>query len=169
MLNKPLCIGIGGVSRSGKTFLADLLQKEIPDSIVIHQDIYIPHKSEISRIRNHIDWESPEAIDWKSFRQATESGIRSGETVIVEGLFAFHDKEINKLYDKAFFITLNRNEFLLRKRTDLRWGREPEWYISHIWDSFVIHGQLPADIANPLLMNGAQDFNRSDIIAYLRH
>ncbi|MFH1120939.1 MAG: hypothetical protein V1775_14070 [Bacteroidota bacterium] len=125
-------------------------------------------EAEIPKIKNHIDWERPEAIDWISFRKAIESNILSGKTVIVEGLFAFHNKEINNLYDKMIFITLSREEFLRRKRIDLRWGREPEWYINHIWDSFVIHGLFPQDIANALLLDGAQNFNPSDVISYLQ-
>ncbi|KAF0195710.1 MAG: hypothetical protein FD166_2883 [Bacteroidetes bacterium] len=167
-LIKPACIGIGGVSRSGKTFLSNHLNTAILDSLVIHQDTFIPDEKDIPRINDHIDWERPEAIDWVSFRQAIDSGIKSGKTVIVEGLFAFHNKEINTFYNKTIFITLGRDEFIRRKRADLRWGREPEWYISHIWDGYLIYGQIPADIANPLLMDGARDFNLSDVIAYLQ-
>jgi uridine kinase len=167
MLNIPLCIGIGGVSRSGKTFLANLLQKEISDSIVIHQDTYIPDESEIPRIKNHIDWERPEAIDWISFRRAIKSGIVSGKTIIVEGLFAFYDSEINSLYNKAIFITLSQQAFFERKRTDLRWGKEPEWYIKHIWNSFTVYGQMPKEIYDTLVIDGAPDFELNQILKYL--
>jgi nicotinamide/nicotinate riboside kinase len=167
-LVKPACIGIGGVSRSGKTFLANHLNAAIPDSDVIHQDTFIPDEPDIPKINDHIDWERPEAIDWVSFRKAIESGINSGKTVIVEGLFAFHDKEINTFYNKTIFITLSRDEFIRRKRTDLRWGREPEWYISHIWEGYLNYGQLPEEIVNPLLLDGTTDFNPSDVITYLQ-
>ena len=167
-LLKPVCIGIGGVSRSGKTFLSNLLHSAIRDSVVIHQDTFIPAEQDIPKIKDHIDWERPEAIDWVSFRKAIETAINSGKTVIVEGLFAFHNKEINKFYDKTVFITLRWDEFILRKRDDLRWGLEPEWYISHIWDGFIAYGQLPGDIQETLLIDGAQDFNPEDVIAYLK-
>ena len=167
MLHKPLCIGIGGVSRSGKTFLADLLQKEIPGSIVIHQDTYIPIETEIPKIKNHTDWEKPEAIDWDKFRQAIELGILSGKTVLVEGLFAFHKMEINNLYNKAIFINLSHQEFLSRKRMDLRWGKEPEWYINHVWNSYLIYGQMPEYFMNPLIINGEHNLNMAQIIQYL--
>jgi uridine kinase len=168
MLNKPLCIGIGGVSRSGKTFLATLLQKEIPDSVVIHQDTYIPHESEIPRIKNHIDWERPEAIDWISFRSAVENALRSEKSVIVEGLMVFQNSDINRLYNKSIFLKISREELFLRKQTDLRWGREPDWYINHIWNSYLSFGQIPAAMNDILLIDGAKDIDLPVIMNYLQ-
>jgi nicotinamide/nicotinate riboside kinase len=165
---KPLCIGIGGVSRSGKTFLANLLQKAIPDSVVIHQDTYIPPESDIPRIKNHIDWERPEAIDWFRFREAIGSGILSRRTVIVEGLFAFYEHDINSLYNKTIFISLSQKVFLERKRIDLRWGKEPDWYIRHIWHSYLNYGQIPGTMKDILLIDGAKDIDLPVIMNYLQ-
>jgi nicotinamide/nicotinate riboside kinase len=167
-LENPICIGIGGVSRSGKTFLADLLRSSISDSIVIHQDMYIPDKSEIPRIKNHIDWERPEAIDWISFRSAIDSAIISGKTTIVEGLFAFQNPSIVEFYNKSIFIDLSKQEFIRRKRTDMRWGKEPEWYISHIWDGYMKYGQLHDHTPNPLLIDGEIHFDLHLILNYLK-
>ncbi len=128
-LKNPMCIGIGGVSRSGKTFLANMLGNSIHDSIVIHQDTYIPNEADIPKIKTHTDWESPEAIDWISFRAAIHSAILQGKTTIVEGLFAFQNPSIAGLYNKSIFINISKQEFIHRKKKDLRWGKEPDWYI----------------------------------------
>lgn len=167
-LNKPLCIGIGGVSRSGKTFLSGLLKNAFENSVVIHQDTFIPDKQKIPKIKNHIDWERPEAIDWGKFSQAVVSAKQSSYNVIVEGLFAFNNKEFNKLYDKTIYITLSRDEFLFRKNKDLRWGQEPIWYINHIWESYLKYGLLPEELANSLKIDGEVDFDLQNILNYLR-
>ncbi|NTW24382.1 MAG: hypothetical protein HGA37_06760 [Lentimicrobium sp.] len=167
-LKKPICIGIGGVSRSGKTFLADKLNGIIADSIVIHQDTFIPDESAIPGIKGHIDWERPEAIDWDNLKTEIERAIQSGKTVIVEGLFAFNRDDINTFYNKSIFIKLSKKEFIRRKRIDLRWGAEPAWYILHIWKSHKIYGQLPSSISECLLLNGEEDFDLNLVLNFLK-
>jgi len=166
--NIPLCIGIGGVSRSGKTFLAGLLHAAINNSVVIRQDTFIPSESTIPTINNHINWEIPEAIDWGRLKTAAETTVQSGKTVIIEGLFAFQNELINNLYSRAIYITLSRDEFFRRKQVDLRWGKEPDWYINHIWTSFEKYGQLPERFQNALILDGEIEFDLNEIIRFLR-
>lgn len=167
-LKKPLCIGIGGVSRSGKTFLADLMQTVIAGSVVIHQDVFIPPEAEIPAINGHIDWERPEAIDWDSFNTGITDALRSGKTVIAEGLMVFHNPEISLLYNKSIFIKISRETFFQRKQSDLRWGNEPDWYINHIWDSYLNFGQIPSQMKDILLIDGEKDFELPTIRNYLQ-
>lgn len=167
-LKKPLCIGIGGISRSGKTFLADLLQTAIAGSVVIHQDVFIPPEAEIPAINGHLDWERPEAINWGGFNNGIVDALRSGKTVIVEGLMVFQNPEINLFYNKSIFIKISRETFFQRKQTDLRWGREPDWYINHIWDSYLKFGQIPSLIKDILLIDGEKDFELPTILSYIQ-
>jgi len=167
ILQNPLCIGIGGVSRSGKTFLAELLQASISNSVIIHQDTFIPDESEIPRIKDHIDWERPEAIDWDRLKHSVETACNSGKTVIVEGLFAFNNAAINQYYSRIIYISLSKQEFISRKQSDLRWGKEPDWYINHIWESFEIHGRLPEEFNDALKLDGENDFDLNKILSYL--
>lgn len=168
IFKSPLCIGIGGVSRSGKTFLANLLQSVITDSVVIHQDTFIPAESEIPAINGHTDWERPEAIDWEKLKAAIDNAIQSGKTVIVEGLFAFNRKDINTFYNKSVFIKLSKKEFVRRKRLDLRWGAEPDWYILHIWRSHKIHGLLPSSMSECLILKGEEDFDLDMVLNFFK-
>lgn len=158
------CIAIGGVSRSGKTFLTKMLNEHLESSIVIHQDTYIPDENEIPLINNHIDWERPEAIDWKSFGNAIIDAKQSNKYVLVEGLFAYWNEKINLYYDKHIFISLSKPVFTKRKKEDLRWGAEPEWYIEHIWQGHLSYGKLPTTILNPLIIDGEEDFDIHDIL-----
>jgi len=161
------CIAIGGVSRSGKTFLSEILSRYLENSIVIHQDTYIPPEHEIPLINDHIDWERPEAIDWISFENAIIKAKQSYKYVIVEGLFAFWNEKIDHHYDKHIFILLSKPVFEQRKREDLRWGAEPDWYIEHIWQGHLRYGFKPRTLPNCMVINGELDFDINEIIRQL--
>lgn len=165
--HKSVYIAIGGVSRSGKTFLAEMLESILPDSVIIHQDTYIPDKKNIPVIRDHLDWERPEAIDWQAFKKAIHIAGQNFRYVIVEGLMVFCDETLNQLYDKNIFISLSKEVFVQRKRADLRWGAEPDWYIEHIWQSHLSHGTLPSTIQKPVIIDGEEDFNIDKILKLL--
>lgn len=166
-IQKSCCIAIGGVSRSGKTFLSAMLGRYLENSIIIHQDTYIPPESEIPLIKNHIDWERPEAIDWISFENAIIEAGKTFKYVIVEGLFVYWDEKINQNFDKNLFITLPKPVFEKRKREDLRWGAEPDWYIEHIWQGHLRYGFKPRTLPNCMVINGELDFDINEIIHHL--
>ena len=54
-----LSIGIGGVSRAGKTTLSNYVQNLYPNkkSLIIPMDEYVHDKEKIPRIKDRIDWE----------------------------------------------------------------------------------------------------------------
>ncbi|MDY0102987.1 MAG: hypothetical protein RBS07_08590 [Lentimicrobium sp.] len=164
---QSICIAIGGISRSGKTFLSKMLNEQIPESIIIHQDEHIPDQDIIPRINQHIDWETPLAIDWDSFGEAIAQAKNAYKFVFVEGLFVYYKPELNKYYDRKVFITISEKEFMNRKHNDLRWGREPEWYIKHIWEGHQRFGKLPEQFTDALMIDGEMDFNVEEIIQQL--
>jgi uridine kinase len=164
----PLCIGIGGVSRSGKTFLAAMISEILPNSELFCQDEYVHASDLLPVINNHIDWEIPGSIDWDRLFSDASKALENGKHVIVEGLMAFADERLNRLFNRHIFLTLGKEEFEQRKKTDLRWGKEPEWYIAHIWDSFLKYGKLPANIPDALILDAEQDFDLNKVVKYLR-
>lgn len=168
-ISKPLAryIGIGGVSRSGKTFLGQILSQNITNSVLISQDLYVPTMNNIPEIKGHTDWERPEAIDWKALQSKMISAGSSMPVIIVEGLLVFNNRNIYQFFDKSIFITLSESEFKKRKRKDLRWGKEPEWYIDHIWKSFLKYGQVPHELKNTMIINGEEDFDIEEILSYV--
>jgi uridine kinase len=165
--HKSVYIAIGGVSRSGKTFLAKMLGSILPGSVIIHQDTYIPDKKNIPVIRDHLDWERPEAIDWQAFKNAIDVAGQNFRYVIIEGLLVFYDEVLNQLYDKNIFIYLSKEVFVQRKRADLRWGAEPDWYIEHIWQSHLSYGTFPSIIQKPVIINGEENFELDRILKQL--
>jgi len=47
----------------------------------------------------------------------------------------FHDPQTVDLFDKKILVELDYRNYIQRKKKDLRWGVEPDWYIEHIWKS----------------------------------
>ena len=39
--------------------------------------------------------------------------------------------------DLKFFLTLKKETLLERKNKDIRCGKEPAWYVEHIWNSHL--------------------------------
>lgn len=144
-----MVIAIGGISRSGKSFLAMSLKEFfIEDGYsVCHldQDDYVLPEAEIPLIDGHVDWEIPASIDWDRLTKAIDVSSESYNVVLLEGLLIFNQVALLKKYDYTICLTLDYQDFVDRKRIDLRWGKEPDWYIDHIWRSHLKYGQFPTD------------------------
>lgn len=138
-----MVIGIGGLSRSGKTKLAKRVRSLYTGKkvLLLHQDDFVKEEKNIPLIRDHIDWEVPESIDLEKWETAIKAGMENYEVVILEGILIFSFPEINKLYDKQILVEISEELFMTRKREDLRWGKEPEWYIAYIWEAYQVYGE----------------------------
>lgn len=110
-------------------------------------------------IRNHPDWEIPSSIDWPSWKSEINRIRSQVDILILEGIFAFYDQSMNDTMSHRFFVSITKEIFYKRKRNDLRWGREPDWFIDHIWASFVKYGQVGQCIDPYILLNGEKPFN----------
>ena len=168
-----MIIGIGGVSRSGKTSLAilikNILEKKGETAIILSQDDYVFPESEIPKIKHRVDWESPESIDFQRFKNDILLKSKAFEHVITEGLFDFYDAEITTLFDIKFFIQIHKNTFLKRKAADKRWGFEPKWFIEHIWKSYLKYGRTILDNVevDVLVLSGEHNFDEQLVARFL--
>jgi len=153
-------IGIGGVSRAGKTSLAQRIREWFNDDKVkiLHQDDFIVPKSEMPMVKGQIDWERPESIDFNSFREEILKEQENYDYIIAEGLMVYGNPDVYQLFDKKIFIEISKETFLNRKTLDNRWANEPEWYIEHIWESHFIHGRAPKELRDVLCMSGENQF-----------
>ena len=164
-----MLIGIGGVSRAGKSTLAKLLAVEFTQTdktvAIIHQDEHVVAESQLQLIRDKRDWEYPGSIDWPSLNQVIQERLKGHEIVILEGLFAFNNQSINKLFTHKLFVEISKRTFLKRKQVDVRWGGTPEpaWYMEHIWDSYLLYGRPKLD-QSFLCINGAWRFDIVSIV-----
>ena len=163
-----MVIGIGGISNAGKSNLARRIKNYYSSKkvIVICQDDYAMPKDKIPLIKDHIDWERPESIDFNYYERVVAEGIEKNDIVIIEGIFAFYQDRINKLIDKKIFLTLDRRFFFMRKNTDLRWGKEPDWYVEHIWNNHekYCRQNIPDDA---LRIKAGREINLEGVIHFI--
>lgn len=157
-----MIIGIGGVSRSGKTVLAKHLGTWLKQKghkvLVLHQDELVVKPEMMPKIKGELDWEHPSSIDYKKIISLIESNKDQYEYILVEGLFAFAEEELNKLYDRGIYLNIDKETFMLRKLQDERWGGEPTWYLDHIWDAHQLYGR-PGKVFFQLLHIGGTDID----------
>ncbi len=173
-----MTIGIGGISRSGKSTLAALIYRFFTEggqtATVLAQDDYVLPTQQIPKIQNgeatEIDWEIPESIDFQRYRKAILDAQQQFDHVITEGLLNFYAEDINCLFDKCLFVDISKPTFLRRKTLDKRWGEVPVWYIEHIWTSYERFGKTILDNKKKdvLILSGEVDFDVSLISNFLK-
>ena len=136
-----MIIGIGGISNSGKSKLAEKIKNHYSDKsvLVLCQDNFAVPTGKIPKINDHTDWEIPASIDFDRFYEKILEEISHYDIVIDEGLFVFYEQRLNQLYDKMIYLSISEETFIKRKKKDLRWGKEPEWYIKHIWENHHLY------------------------------
>jgi uridine kinase len=136
-------IGIGGVSRSGKSTLAKKLKDHFVTKRVriLDQDDFVKPENDIPKIKDRTDWEHPESIDIQSLLAEIDAA-EDQDLIIVEGLLAFHFEELRIRFDVTIFLTISKGTFLFRRHQETRWGTEPDWFIDHVWDSYLKYGQV---------------------------
>ncbi|MCF8378334.1 MAG: hypothetical protein K9H49_02080 [Bacteroidales bacterium] len=163
-----MIIGIGGVSNSGKSGLAEKIRESYPGQKIkiICQDDHVFPKEQLPTIKNHIDWEHPDSIDSIKFKKSILEASQVNDITIAEGLMVFYFSEITQLFNKLLFIEISHPEFIKRKKRDLRWGKEPHWYIQHIWKSYNSFGKAPA-VEKLKIINGESPIIVEDILNFL--
>ena len=75
---------------------------------------------------------------------------------------------MNKLYDKTIFLKIDKETFLNRKKKDLRWGKEPDWYIEYIWENHLIYGQHTLSKENFLLLNATKNISTIAVANFIK-
>ena len=162
-------IGIGGVSRSGKTWLAYKISElfQYKSILVINQDEYVFDVEDIPKVKGETDWECPESVDFDKLLNHIQIASATNDVVIVEGLLAFYDSRIERLMDKKIFIEIPKSLFLERKVKDKRWGKFPDWYVEHIWHSYLTYGKINPPKKEYFTLKGEDIMIGDDLIAYL--
>lgn len=155
-----MIIGIGGVSRSGKTTLANQLkifyQNKGRSVLLLSQDDYVVSEELIPKIKDRIDWELPQTIDLEKLMSRLEEC--KTDILIIEGLFAFAFDKLNEYYDFKIFIKIKKETFLYRKSIDTRYN-EPQWFIQHIWQSYLKYGTIDEADKSYQIIDGEKPIN----------
>ena len=164
-----MIIAIGGSSTAGKSTLAAKIGEVYDHKRVkiLCQDSYVKPESEIPLIRDHIDWEIPESIDFDKFYRAIVFANMQYDVVIVEGLMIYYNRKTVDLFNKRLFVEIDKETFLKRKSRDLRWGKEPQWYMEHIWNSYLKYGRVPAILNDVYKVDGRHSIDVYSVIRFL--
>ncbi len=159
-------IGLGGGSASGKTTFVSRLRQEFPESelCIISQDHYYKALSEqIRDDQGEINFDHPNGIDFKRLRKDIRS-LMAGKpvriveytfnnpavfpkeivyepapVVMIEGLFAFADTYLRKMYDYKWFIdTSEEIAFQRRLSRDVKERGMSELEVRYQWTNHVL-------------------------------
>jgi uridine kinase len=163
---KPYIIGIAGGSGAGKTFFLKCFLKHFaPNQIAVisQDDYYIPANTKTREENKKYNFDLPTAFYRENFYQDILS-LSNGKTInrqeytfnnpalqsrmlkinparilIVEGLFIFHYKEINKLLDHRIFIYADEEVALKRRlKRDLIERGYNEEEVRYKWVNHVL-------------------------------
>ena len=126
-------IGIAGGSASGKSTLADKLQKRFSDVEVkvLHMDSFFKKREDRPHVPSHIsqriyvDDNSPDTVDWDSYHRALDEAIKSRiPVVIVEGLLVLWDPYTLEKLDLKLFVDCRADQRIVRRiKRNMRWGQ----------------------------------------------
>lgn len=141
-MNKPLIIGITGGSGSGKTTFVRRLRglfSEADLCIVSQDEYYKPKERQHKDEQGVLNFDLPESIDKKAFRNDISALIRGEEVhrkeytfnnpeagarefifkpapiILVEGIFVLHFKHIRQLIDLKVFLYAKENLKVIRR------------------------------------------------------
>ncbi|XP_031839833.1 nicotinamide riboside kinase [Nomia melanderi] len=151
---KWIILGISGATCSGKTSLINRLQKELKNSVIIHQDHYFlpiddPRHIKIPEL-NHNNWEIITSLDMDKMRsdifkllESSPHESNSTETndkniLILDGFLLFKCKVISNLCDKKYFLTLTRDQ-CWERRKDRRYDPPdvPGYFEKVVWPEYL--------------------------------
>jgi nicotinamide/nicotinate riboside kinase len=155
-MSLQMLVLIGGVSRSGKSVLADSLQESLGTKcLALHQDEYVLPENELPLIRDMHDWEVPESVDWNRWTAAIEDALKGHDVIVAEGILAFLPAEIFQKAQIAIYTEIDFQTFFARRKADLRWGIRPDWYYMHVWEAHFKYG-LPPKNRQVTRLDGSQ-------------
>ena len=100
------------------------------------------------------------------FEQAPPE-LKKYEIVIAEGLMIYYHRQTVDLFNKRLFVDLDKATFLKRKSRDLRWGKEPPWYMEHIWESYLKYGIIPNMLNDVFTVDGHHSIDIYPVIKFL--
>lgn len=124
MNKKWIIVGISGCTNGGKTTLATFLQNKFPGSIVVNQDQYFrPDDSKEHNLipeLNHKNWDCVAAVDWDAMMQCVTRTLSSEPPVqnglfIVEGHLIFNYFPLAKVFNRKYFLKLDKEECFRRR------------------------------------------------------
>ena len=186
-MNKPILILVDGASGSGKTTVSSEIINNLPGnvkSVIVCQDRYYVNSDTAHHTEDHVDfnYDHPAAFEWELMRndvkkllngepvdlpiydyvehkRKSETDLVQGvDVIIMEGIYALYDKEINKMATLKIFVDTPKDECLIRRleRDVNSRGRSLQSVINQwretvrpMYDKFIEPLKFKADIIVP--------------------
>lgn len=146
-----MVIGIGGISRSGKTKLAKKLRTYFNNkgesTILISCDDFHVNDFKLPEIKEMKNREIPISINYKKILTAIAAAKNNAVSkIIVEGHLIYANKKLAQLFNCSIFFRIDKPTFIERKIKDNRNGELPHWYIEYSWRAWQQYGQIDNNI-----------------------
>jgi len=149
---KVIVIGIGGISRSGKSTLRKYLVERINPIGVFHVDDYLisPIKKWDEKIQEYIeDWEDPVAhdldkmhLEMKALKESAMSNSDKNDIevkfIIAEGFLLYNRKDISDLIDVKFSYVIEK-ELCRERRKNTKFYGSDYYFDEYIWKYFHLN------------------------------
>lgn len=147
---KVLVIGIGGISRAGKSTLRNFLINQLNPVGIFHIDDYLisPIKVFDTNINDYIEnWEDPIAHNLDKFYEdlkfskqtAAENGTSNQiQYIITEGFLLYNRKDISDLIDLKLCFVIEK-ELCRNRRKSTKFYGSDYYFDEYIWKLYHIN------------------------------
>jgi uridine kinase len=170
-----MIIGIGGISRAGKTSLSHILKKEFNQkTVIIHFDEYIKESSHwdfyskfpmfyLCKLHKTFNMEHPNTFDFDRMYADVVHACKENEIVIIEGIYIIYDTRIKNILNRYIHLSLSRNIFTQRRIRDFRCNA---WYANHVWKSFMKYGTNYSDLDH-IVVDGDKEIDIQTVLRFV--
>jgi uridine kinase len=145
---KVIVIGIGGISRSGKTSMTNKLKEVLNPIDIFGIDDYGigPIRKFDENINDYIDdWESPEVVnldkyylDLKNLKENTLVKDNEIKYILVEGYLLYNREDITNLIDLKFNYFIDK-EIARERRKNTKFYNSDYYFDEYIWNQYFIN------------------------------
>ncbi|XP_033750516.1 nicotinamide riboside kinase 1-like [Pecten maximus] len=149
---RKLIVGISGATNSGKSTLVGQLLSALPNCSAIHQDDYYlePGDKRLTWIPelNHENWDEMKAMEmdklvrniqqWARPKETHSPGDHSIPILLVDGFLLYNYKPLNEVFDKRYFLEVNRTVCWRRRRDrDYDPPDVPGYFDQIVWPAYL--------------------------------
>ncbi|XP_046370726.2 nicotinamide riboside kinase 1-like [Haliotis rufescens] len=173
MARNYFLIGISGTTNSGKTTAVKKLCATFPGATAMGQDFYFldpcDERLEMVPQRDHANWEKLSALDMKSMVNHVHKWIQNQQTkgsnstsfLFIEGILIFNYGPLARLFDKKYFITIDKQTCKDRRSERVYIPADPPWYFEEVvWPMYNLNLQELREQNDICFLNGAQDHEK---------
>jgi len=168
IVRKPLVIGIGGPTGSGKSTFTNMLHQQLKEYKVqiISLDQYfkrpLPKTMAPFTGKEYEDFNHPDSIDWEAVMNQIQISLQASiDILVIEGLLVLYSPEIRTFLDLKIYMDLEAEERMYRriKRNMAMRGWTLEEIADYYLDSVRFRERefvLPTKWYSDLILNGGQ-------------